>query len=307
MPTASTEYPPLYVESGILRENTMKTLKILAIGDNVADKYLSRGKMYPGGQSFNTAVFAEMNGVESAYLGKFGDDAVAQHNCAVLKMMRVDNSRSRHFKGENGYARVTLQKGDRVFLGSNKGGIAKEHSYDFTAEDLAYLESFDLIYTNLNSYIEADLSFLTGAGRPIAFDFSTRWTDDYFAQVAPYINIGVLSCSHLTAEEREREMEKLYGMGPELVVGTVGEKGSYVLYEGNYYYQSALPVIDIVDTMGAGDAYFTAFICSLLKSTEGRLSNLNAEYIPKAMQAGAAFAAKVCGMEGAFGQGIAIA
>lgn len=284
----------------------MKTLRILAIGDNVADKYLSRGKMYPGGQSFNSAVFARMNGIESAYLGKFGDDAVARLNCNVLKEMGVDNSRSRHFHGENGYAQVTLQNSDRVFLGSNKGGIAKEYGFEFVKEDLVYMEGFALIYTNLNSYIEADLPFLAQAGRPLAFDFSTRWTDEYFARVAPYINIGILSCSHLSDEDREREMEKLCRMGPRLVVGTVGEKGSYVLYDGDYYYQSAIPVAHIIDTMGAGDAYFTAFICSLLKGAEGNLSDVTAELIQKSMQEGAAFAAKICGMEGAFGHGVPI-
>ena len=284
----------------------MKTLRILAIGDNVADKYLSRGKMYPGGQSFNSAVFARMNGIESAYLGKFGDDAVARLNCNVLKEMGVDNSRSRHFHGENGYAQVTLQNSDRVFLGSNKGGIAKEYGFEFVKEDLVYMEGFALIYTNLNSYIEADLPFLAQAGRPLAFDFSTRWTDEYFARVAPYINIGILSCSHLSDEDREREMEKLCRMGPRLVVGTVGEKGSYVLYDGDYYYQSAIPVAHIIDTMGAGDAYFTAFICSLLKGAEGNLFDVTAELIQKSMQEGAAFAAKVCGMEGAFGHGVPI-
>ena len=32
----------------------MSAVKIIAIGDNVCDKYLSRGKMYPGGQCVNT-------------------------------------------------------------------------------------------------------------------------------------------------------------------------------------------------------------------------------------------------------------
>ena len=50
----------------------MKEPKIIAIGDNVCDKYLSRGKMYPGGQCVNTCVYAKWNGVNSAYLGKYG-------------------------------------------------------------------------------------------------------------------------------------------------------------------------------------------------------------------------------------------
>ena len=32
----------------------MSAVKIIAIGDKVCDKYLSRGKMYPGGQCVNT-------------------------------------------------------------------------------------------------------------------------------------------------------------------------------------------------------------------------------------------------------------
>ena len=44
----------------------MKEPKIIAIGDNVCDKYLSRGKMYPGGQCVNTCVYAKWNGVNSA-------------------------------------------------------------------------------------------------------------------------------------------------------------------------------------------------------------------------------------------------
>ena len=44
-------------------------LAILAVGDNVVDKYLSRGKMYPGGQCVNTCVYAQENGVRAAYLG----------------------------------------------------------------------------------------------------------------------------------------------------------------------------------------------------------------------------------------------
>nr|WP_243036362.1 hypothetical protein [Clostridium sp. AM51-4] len=40
----------------------MSEAKIIAIGDNVVDKYLSRGKMYPGGQCVNTCVYSIMNG-----------------------------------------------------------------------------------------------------------------------------------------------------------------------------------------------------------------------------------------------------
>ena len=182
----------------------MSEAKIIAIGDNVVDKYLSRGKMYPGGQCVNTCVYSIMNGGKPAYLGKFGDDGVAEYNCKILTQLGVDFSHSRHFHGENGAARVTLKDGDRVFLGSNRGGVAKEHPFDFTKEDLDYIKSFQVIYSNTNSYIYDDLSLLEETGVPIAFDFSTVWDDALLEQVCPHIKVALLSCAHLTAEERER-------------------------------------------------------------------------------------------------------
>ena len=66
----------------------MKEVRILAIGDNVCDKYLSRGKMYPGGQCVNTCAYARMNQTEAAYLGKFGSDEVAAYNQEILARLR---------------------------------------------------------------------------------------------------------------------------------------------------------------------------------------------------------------------------
>ena len=75
----------------------MKKARLLAIGDDVCDKYLSRGKMYPGGQAVNTCAYAVMNGVEAAFLGKFGSDEVAQCLKDTLDQLGIDRSRCRSF------------------------------------------------------------------------------------------------------------------------------------------------------------------------------------------------------------------
>lgn len=46
-------------------------IRILGLGDNVVDRFLDRGRMYPGGQAMNVAVYASMLGAESGYLGVF--------------------------------------------------------------------------------------------------------------------------------------------------------------------------------------------------------------------------------------------
>ncbi|MEK8215227.1 MULTISPECIES: fructoselysine 6-kinase [unclassified Paenibacillus] len=284
----------------------MKQYKVIGIGDNVVDKYIHQGIMYPGGNALNFSVYATMCKMESAYLGKFGSDEVARYIGQVLDELTIDRSHCREYEGENGYARVTLEDGERLFLGSNKGGIAKENAWKFTETDLNYIKQFAVIHTSLNSYIEQDLTVLRETGIPISYDFSVRWNDDYLEQVCRYVDISFLSCSHLTAEEREREMRKAQRLGSKIVVGTVGENGSYTLFGDQWIYQPA-DSTEAVDTMGAGDSYITAFLVEMIRSSEGRIEfDQESEMLRKiktSMGKGAEFAAQICRINGAFGFG----
>lgn len=278
----------------------MRKPRIIAVGDAVCDKYLSRGKMYPGGQCINTCAYAHMNGADCAFVGKFGKDEVADCIQNTLRDMNVDFSHSRYFEGENGFACVTLNHGDRVFIGSNHGGVAKEHPYNFTQDDFSYIKTFDLIYTNLNAYIEENLQEIASLGVPIAFDFSNRWTDEYLRQICPYIQVAMLSSAHLSDEKREEEMRKVAALGVPLVLGTIGEAGSYLLYQDEILFADAVKARRAMDTMGAGDAYFATFLTYLLCHREFKEDKA---ILVKAMQEGAAFSARICCTEGAFGYG----
>ena len=161
------------------------------------------------------------------------------------------------------------------------------------------------------SYIEKELPVLYQTGVPVAYDFSTRWTDEYLKEICPYVTVAIMSCAHLTDEEREKEMRKAQSYGVKVVLGTIGEDGSYVLYNDKILYAPAVHADDVIDTMGAGDSYFSAFLCSLLEtSKEGKIVEGTDEEMAKRLQTamgkGAVFAAKVCALEGAFGYGVPI-
>ena len=128
---------------------------------------------------------------------------------------------------------------------------------------MSYISQFNLIYTNLNSYIEDDLKkYLKKPELPLPMIFPTRWTDAYLEKVCPYVTVAILSCAHLTRQERETEMKKVQSYGVKVVLGTIGEDGSYVLYDDSFLYAPAVHADDVIDTMGAGDSYFAAFLCS---------------------------------------------
>ncbi len=46
------------------------SISVLGIGDNVVDKYLHSGIMYPGGNALNFAVYAKLADIPSAFMGR---------------------------------------------------------------------------------------------------------------------------------------------------------------------------------------------------------------------------------------------
>ena len=227
-------------------------LAILAVGDNVVDKYLSRGKMYPGGQCVNTCVYAQENGVRAAYLGVCGEGVEARLIEDTLKAKGIDHSRCRYAQGEGGFALVTLQDGDRVFLGSNKGGVARTHLLELTQEDLEYAKGFSLVYSNCNGFADRELPKLKAAGLPIAFDFSDRWTPEYLQATLPWVDIALLSCSHLPAGQREQTLDQALRLGAKIAVATAGQEGSWAKWEGKLFHAPAAQAAKVVTPWARG-------------------------------------------------------
>ena len=67
-------------------------MRVIGLGDNVVDMYMHRNVMYPGGNAMNFAVYANLMGVESAYLGVFGSDDAAAHVHDTAQTLGLDMS-----------------------------------------------------------------------------------------------------------------------------------------------------------------------------------------------------------------------
>lgn len=316
---------------------TLHQPSLLAIGNNCCDIYVRTGMMYPGGECANTAVYARRCGLKAGFLGMFGEGELAEFMKATLAEEQVDLSHCRTYEGENGYTLVKVENGERFFIGRNYGGVMRYHGFDFTQDDLDYIRSFDLVYAGLHAHANGELPLLKEIGIPIAYDFSFEHSVEYFEKIAPYVTIGLISCADLSKEERENLMRKAAELGVKIVVGTVGVQGSYVLYEGEMIHAPSVKAEEAVDSIGAGDSYFAAFLSGLLKNDatraviqgegDGRREDYDREksvqednhvqrehskelplqdslkVIENAMKEGAAYAAAICAMEGPYGKG----
>lgn len=284
-------------------------MKVLGIGDNVCDKYLHLKQMFPGGQALNFSVYAKLLGKDSAYIGVFGTDEVAKHIQNTLNELKVDYKNSRIVPGENGYAKVNLVNGDRVFLGSNKGGVLKENPIILNDKDLKYIKDFSIVHTSNNSYFDDQLYKIYDLGIPISYDFSLQWKDEgRVKKVSKYLTYGFLSCGNLPEEEVKDICRKIYSLGCKIIIATRGSLGAFI-YDGKEFFLQPPKLVETIDTLGAGDSFATAFLLHLTETYESDSNKMKTdrEFFLKnlkiAMEKGAEFASKTCKVYGAFGYG----
>lgn len=281
---------------------TAYNVRLLGFGDNVVDKYQHISTMYPGGNCVNAAVYAKRFGaVRCAYMGYFGNDAEAEHVISTLEGLGIELVKCRQLDGPNGSSWNTIIDGDRVFLHSNNGGIRGQTPYVLDRFDLEYIHQFDLVHSGNYSFTEAELPKLRAAGVKVSFDFSDDSDDAYYRQVAPHVDYAF--CSFDGSDEVVREhLQKVHGLGPELVCASRGAAGC-ILYDGtDFYVQPAAKLERVVDTMGAGDSLISSFLVGYTHRRKAGMDRPAA--IREALAAAAEFAATICQVEGAFGFGV---
>lgn len=265
-------------------------VSVIGVGDNTVDRYLHLGRMFPGGNAVNVSVLAHRLGSPAAYLGWLARDPHGMLVYDALKEEGVDVSRCRVVDGQNAFCEVSLKDSDRVF-GNFSGGVCGQLKLD--DEDLEFISSFDLVHTSVYSFITPYLKQLRTASKVLSYDFSSEWDKNILADTLPFINIALLSNKVLEIEENEELIDLAFTYGPDIVLVTSGEQGA-LLFDGRQYFQQEIfPLDEIVDTLGAGDAFAASFMVNYLDGMP----------IPEALKIAARYAAETCKYFGAFGHG----
>jgi fructoselysine 6-kinase len=266
------------------------TSNLVAVGDNVVDRYVDRGVMYPGGNAVNVAVHARRCGARSAYVGALGTDTAGRAVLDALVAEGVETHLVRVVDGPNAYAEVRVVDGNRVF-GHGDPGISR---FTLTDGDMTAVAAADITHTGECSMVEDQLAGLAVAARRLSFDFSERpWP--YVEKYARHAQVAIRSCPGATPEEAAAEARRLQELGPSFVAVTIGAEGAVLLDRENVAYArpGAAPV---VDTLGAGDAFIARLLVGLMAGEP--LQQLAGE--------ATAYATSTCASFGAFGYETAI-
>lgn len=260
-------------------------MRIVAIGDNCLDWYVDENRICPGGNALNVAVFSKRLGIDSAYVGQFGDDAGGELMLEALKKEGVDISHTRRVPGTSAYATIELIDGDRTFKGSSSGVVSMKPS----KADLQFASTADIVHTGAHSFMETSLPRLSQVSS-ISFDFTTR-PYEYCEPLLKHVTFASFSRAKFSASEVERLIENAHALGVRDVYVTQGEAGSWNSDGNRIHHQPAARVAKIVDTMGAGDSYIAAML-------KGRVTGLSIE---ESAARASLEAAAICTITGAIG------
>ena len=277
-------------------------MKVIGIGDNVVDDYAHIRTMFPGGNALNFSVYASMLGCESAYLGVFGNDVAAGHVQRTLAAIGVDTSHCRRADGPNGRAILTIEHGERVFVSSNQGGVAKSVPMEFIFDDLDYLQTFSIMHTSAYSYLDDHLASMQSLQPLVSYDFSDDFDAEYALTLCRYVDMGFFSCAKWAEEATMDLLEKAVSRGCTLAVATRGPQ-EVILFDGQSWFRRIPGTATPTDTLGAGDAFITGFLVSYVGG-KGDTSARPARLIESSLERAASFAADICQMQGAFGHGL---
>lgn len=281
-------------------------MRVIGVGDNVFDAYLNLGIAYPGGNAVNCAVNAARLGADSSYCGALADDSWGEVMRASLRSESVDISLcSLAEKGTTKLVKETREGNERAFLGVDTG-CAWTSFPKLGTEAVADIKEADAVFVGCNGKVESQLPLFDGHGGILSFDFGEKAkyrTEEYFGEVLPHIDLAQFSMQGASDSEiREFLDRQQFAERDIAVLITRGAFAPVFSFRGREVHGEAADAGGAVDTMGAGDAFVTAFVLDLCRHgwRHGEAPGTDDEVHDALVRAGE-HAACMCGLEGAFG------
>lgn len=226
-------------------------------------------RVIPGGSAANVAIGVRRLGHRVGFLGQVGEDQFGE---LLLKSFIEEEVDISHIlrRGPAGLALAIVHRGERSLY--TYGGGARGFSPEHIPED--YLKQAELLYlASIDSprgaaTLARAAEIAKEAGIRVVFDPGHLAIDWGLQALEPILkNTYALLPS-------ESEVERLCGSpaaaelldcGPETVVVTRGERGCLLLTEDGLEEFPAYRPGEIVDPLGAGDAFAAGFIAALLE------------------------------------------
>lgn len=277
-------------------------MKIASVGDNCVDLYEGQQQSaYIGGNAVNLAVAVKRSGIDCSYVGQVGEDANGELVKEALIQEGIDVSEVRVIEGKTAWTKVLLEGNDRHFILEDLG---VQHQFSLTEDQLRFIAGHDWVhytaFTNwptayeggIKGYAEMIQNHIASFHQeevPASMDFSDVNLTELLERTAGKLAVGFFSRSGLSDGQIIEEAKKVFAYGFQLVVLTRGIEGS-MAYDGQQFMRESAHSVEVVDPLGAGDAFIGAFLSRYVQNKP----------VPDCLRYASRYAAEVCGRFGGF-------
>lgn len=290
---------------------------ILSVGEILADMIgqkedgVTTFKAFCGGAPFNLAVNAKQSGAKVGFVGRVGNDVIGRFVLCEAQKAHLDRLDIQIDAERNTtIAFVTLTDGERDFA-FNRHDTA-DFNIDFDDIDFESYENLEIVHLGSlmlseqkgREFAEKIANKASELGAKLSFDMNFR-KDIYknfedakrayapFVECADIIKFSDDELTDYTGISDMDEAAKSVLKKDKLLLVTLGKRGSAYYYNDLKGIVPSISGVKCVDTTGAGDAFFGAFLANI----EGK--ELTEENIVYAMQQGNIKGAKTTEFYGA--------
>jgi len=251
---------------------------------------IAAAQVLPGGQVATTVATCASLGLQTKYVGVFGNDANGERIRGELARRGVDVSAAIVRQCPNRYAVILVDEahGERVVLWDRDVRLDLRDD-ELSAETLTntrvlHVDDVD----EITSIAAATLARDAGAMVTSDIDRVTNSTPELIDAVTVAIFSEHVPTTLTGEATAERALRRLRERHRGWLCVTLGSHGSMLLVDDDLYRAPAV-TIDVVDTTGAGDVFRGAFIYALLRgdSPPGILRFANAAAALSCSQDGA--------------------
>lgn len=290
---------------------------ILSVGEILADMIgqkedgVTTFKAFCGGAPFNLAVNAKQSGAKVGFVGRVGNDVIGRFVLCEAQKAHLDRLDIQiDAECNTTIAFVTLTDGERDFA-FNRHDTA-DFNIDFDDIDFESYENLEIVHLGSlmlseqkgREFAEKIANKASELGAKLSFDMNFR-KDIYknfedakrayapFVECADIIKFSDDELADYTGISDMDEAAKSVLKKDKLLLVTLGKSGSAYYYNDLKGIVPSISGVKCVDTTGAGDAFFGAFLANI----EGK--ELTEENIVYAMQQGNIKGAKTTEFYGA--------
>ncbi|MFD4180795.1 ribokinase [Rhodococcus sp. NPDC058514] len=237
--------PRITVLGSINMDLVTTTPRLPAPGETILGHTFSTG---PGGKGSNQAIAAARAGAAVRFLGAVGDDAFSAELRAALVGAGVDTALLREAPGPSGVALISVDDSGEnsiIVVGGANSSVA-----GLTDDELAAIAGADVLLAQL----ELPLTVVTAGARHARANGTTvilnpspvRPLPDGLLECVDVLIVNQTEATQLGTATLDRAAH---------VVTTLGARGATARGHGGVVLRAEPPVVEVVDTTGAGDAF----------------------------------------------------